>query len=161
MHPFIPPARIFQINVSDGGVPKLPVHSAEITPSGVVGDRQRDLEHHGGMERAVCLYALERILDLQAEGHPIYPGAAGENLTLAGLDWELIVPGLRLRLGGDALVEVTRYTSPCSNLAPYFIDAGFSRISQKLHPGWSRVYARLLQPGVVRVGDRVEIWTPS
>jgi len=161
MHPFIPPARIFQINVSDGGVPKLPVHSAEITPSGVVGDRQRDLEHHGGMERAVCLYALERILDLQAEGHPIYPGAAGENLTLAGLDWELIVPGLRLRLGGDALVEVTRYTSPCSNLAPYFIDAGFSRISQKLHPGWSRVYARLLQPRVVRVGDRVEIWTPS
>ena len=37
---------------------------------------------HGGPERALCLFSLERILELQAEGHPIFPGAAGENITI-------------------------------------------------------------------------------
>lgn len=147
--------RIFQINVSTGGVPKLAIQKAEITAFGVTGDRQQNLNVHGGEERAVCLYSLERILSLQAEGHPIFPGAAGENLTLAGLDWDTVMPGMRLRLGGDALVEMTRYTSPCSNVAYAFSGGEFTRISQKLHPGWSRLYARVLQPGLVQPGDRV------
>jgi hypothetical protein len=39
--------RIFQINVSKGGVPKLPVHAAVVTPLGLEGDDQNDREHHG------------------------------------------------------------------------------------------------------------------
>ena len=150
-----PNGRIFQINISGGGVPKLAIQNAEITAFGVGGDRQRNLETHGGAERAVCLYSLERILALQAEGHPIFAGAAGENLTLTGLDWDLLMPGVHMRLGEDVLIEVTRYTSPCSNVAYAFREEAFIRISQKLHPGWSRVYARVLQPGLVHVGDKV------
>jgi len=154
-HPDRRRGSIFQINVSNGGVPKLAIQNAEITVFGVTGDRQRNLDVHGGAERAVCLFSLERILALQAEGHPIYPGAAGENLTLTGLDWESLLPGMRLRLGKDVLVEVTRFTSPCSNIAYAFREDEFTRISQKIHPGWSRVYARVLQPGLVQAGDRV------
>ena len=73
--------RIFQLNCSDGGVPKLGVREAVVTETGLACDRQRDLRYHGGPERAVCLYALERILELQNEGHPIFPGSAGENVT--------------------------------------------------------------------------------
>lgn len=66
---------VAQINVSPrGGVPKFPVPSAEVTETGVVGDRQRDLRFHGGSQRAVSLYAAARIAALQAEGHPIGPG---------------------------------------------------------------------------------------
>src|SRR4030067_3548339 len=90
---------IFQINTSNGGVPKFSRGLAEITFDGLVGDLQRNLDVHGGPERALCLYSLERILALQAEGHPIYPGSAGENLTLSGLDWSLVYPGVRLQLG--------------------------------------------------------------
>ena len=79
--------RIFQLNVSNGGVPKLPVREALLTPDGLEGDRQAHPQIHGGPERALCLYALERILELQAEGHPIYPGSIGENITVCGLDW--------------------------------------------------------------------------
>ncbi|HSE92450.1 MAG TPA: MOSC domain-containing protein, partial [Methylomirabilota bacterium] len=76
--------RIVQVSVSPGGVPKRPVEAALVTALGVEGDAHRDTEHHGGPERAVCLYALEAIEALQHEGHPIVPGALGENLTVAG-----------------------------------------------------------------------------
>ncbi len=48
--------RIVQLNTSPGGVPKLPVPEAEVTPSGMAGDRQRNLRFHGGPRRALCLY---------------------------------------------------------------------------------------------------------
>ena len=54
--------RIFQLNVSDGGVPKLAVREAVLTSEGLEGDRQQDLRYHGGPQRAVCLFALERVL---------------------------------------------------------------------------------------------------
>ncbi len=149
--------RIFQINISNGGVPKVGIPQAEVVALGLAGDRHRDMEHHGGPERAVCLYSLERILALQAEGHPVYPGAMGENLTLAGLDWSRIVPGTRLRLGNEVQVEVTRYTTPCNNLVHSFKGGNFNRVHHSKHPGWSRVYARVLQGGSIRVGDEVEI----
>jgi MOSC domain-containing protein YiiM len=149
-------AYIFQINTSPGGVPKLGLHQAEVTELGLAGDQHRS-ESHGGPERAVCLFSLERILALQAEGHPIFPGSIGENVTVSGLDWSQVVPGSRLRLGGEVLVEVTRYTSPCNNIAGSFVDDGYERVSQTRHPGWSRVYARVIQPGSICVSDHVEL----
>ena len=108
-------ARIVQISVSPGGVPKRPVASARVTPMGVQGDAQRDRTHHGGPDRALCLFSQERIRALQIEGHPIQPGSIGENLTIEGIDWTHVTPGVCLRLGDKVLVEVTRYTSPCFN----------------------------------------------
>lgn len=154
-------AHIFQISASRGGVPKHAVIMAQVAPLGLEGDAQLDLVHHGGPDRAVCLYSLERIVALQEEGHPIYPGAAGENLTLAGLDWDRVAPGTRIRLGAEALVEVTRYTEPCNNIRAAFKDGNSNRIHQNRHPGWSRVYARVVQPGRIRIGDPVAIVAPT
>ena len=149
--------RIAQISVSAGGVPKRSVESAGVTASGVAGDAQRNLVHHGGPERAVCLFALETIQALQAEGHPIQPGQIGENLTLEGLDWTAVTPGARLLLGEDVLLEVTRYTSPCVNIRASFTDGDYARVSQKQHPGQSRVYARVVRAGTIRRGDAVRL----
>ncbi len=148
-------ARIFQINLSDGGVPKLAVRRAVVRSQDILGDRQRNLEVHGGPERAVCLYSLERILGLQVEGHPVFPGALGENVTVSGLDWEAVKPGARLQLGDQVVLEVTRYTTPCNNLVESFKDGDFSRISQDKFPSWARVYTRVLQEGEIQTGDRV------
>lgn len=125
-----------------------------LTPLGLEGDRQRDLRYHGGPERAVCLYSLERILALQAEGHPIFPGAAGETVTMVGLEWDALAPGVKLKLG-EAEIELTDYTVPCKTIAAAFADGEFKRILQKNHPGWSRLYARVLTPGTLSVGDEV------
>jgi MOSC domain-containing protein YiiM len=149
--------RIFQLNVSNGGVPKLAVREAVLAASGLEGDRQRDRRFHGGPERALCLYALERVLELQAEGHPIFPGSAGENLTVVGLDWSRLGPGARLALGEEAVVEVSSYTTPCKTIAASFRGGDFKRISQKLRPGHSRLYARVINPGLLAVGQPVRV----
>jgi MOSC domain-containing protein YiiM len=153
--------RIVQISVSPGGVPKTAVPRARITEDGVEGDRQRDLEHHGGPERAVCLFSMERIRELQAEGHAIVPGAVGENVTVEGVDWDAVLPQSRILLGDEVALEVTRYTSPCVNIKTAFAGGDFKRISQKRHAGWSRVYARVLVPGAVRAGDAVRVLPPG
>ena len=148
---------VVQVNINpQGGVPKQRALSAEVSFNGVVGDKQRDLRFHGGPTRAVSLYSYECIQALQAEGHPIVPGSTGENLTIGGLEWGALQVGERLRIGDRLRIEITGYAVPCSNLVESFIDGGFTRISQKLHPGWSRLYARVIVEGTVREGDSVE-----
>ena len=148
-------ARIFQINVSQGGVPKFALPVADVTVDGLVRDVQADRRHHGGPLRAVCLYSLERILALQEEGHPIFPGAAGENVTVVGMDWASVAPGHKWRLGPDVVLEVVSYTPPCATIKHCFQEQEQNRISQKHHPGWSRVYAQVIAPGRIRVGDAI------
>ena len=148
---------LHQISVSSGGVPKLAVPQARVTKDGVEGDRQRNREVHGGPDRAVCVYSLEVIEALRKEGHSIASGSAGENLTLAGLNWKHVSPGTRLSVGNEVKLEVLSYTAPCKHNACWFKDGDFSRMSQKTHPGWSRVYARVLSEGIVRQGDEVEV----
>jgi MOSC domain-containing protein YiiM len=149
--------RIVQISVSPGGVPKTAVATARVTTLGLEGDGHRDREHHGGPERAVCLYAMEAIDKLRAEGHAIVPGAIGENVTVQGLDWSAIIPGCHLRLGDSVVLQISRFTSPCTNIMPVFKGGDFSRVSEKRHPGWSRVYARVLAAGSIRQGDPVRL----
>lgn len=150
-------ARIVQLSVSNGGVPKKAVESVRVTALGLEGDAHRNREHHGGPERAVCLFAMEAIRALQAEGHPLVPGALGENVTLEGLDWSAVQPGARVRLGAEVVVEITRYTTPCFNIRPAFRDGDYSLVSQNRHPGRSRVYARVLETGTVRRGDPAQL----
>lgn len=153
-------ARVHAINISAGGVPKLSRASCAVRLYGLEGDRQLDRENHGGPERAVSLYSLELIEALRAEGHPIAPGTTGENLTLAGLPWEELRPGTRMEVG-DVVIELTSHAAPCQTIAASFSDARVVRISEKVHPGWSRFYARVLTEGTLRVGDRVRILQQS
>jgi MOSC domain-containing protein YiiM len=148
---------LVSINMSGGGVPKRRVGDAKVSRLGLLGDAQDDKKNHGGPERAVCVYSLERIHALQQEGHPIDVGTAGENVTLEGIDWDLVAPGVRIKLGDDVVLEVASFTSPCKTIKGSFIDGEFPRISQKLHPGWSRVCARVLTEGEIHFGDHVEV----
>jgi MOSC domain-containing protein YiiM len=145
------------VNVSNGGVPKGRVSGAQVSRLGLEKDTQDDKIHHGGPERAVCLYSLERIRSLQTEGHPIDIGTAGENVTLEGIDWDRIVPGVTIKIGDQVLLEVASFTNPCKTIRASFIDGEFIRIAQKLHPGWSRVYARVIREGQIRFGDPVAV----
>lgn len=144
--------RIFQLNRSGGGVPKLAIPEVAIGTLGLEGDVQKHTKFHGGPDRAVCVFSLEVIQALQAEGHPIYPGSTGENVTISGIEWAAIVPGSRFELGESVILEVTRYTEPCKQIAASFTET-FRRIDQRNHAGWSRVYTRVLREGAVRVGE--------
>jgi MOSC domain-containing protein YiiM len=157
----ISPGRIVQISISAGGVPKLPVERAALGPLGLDGDKHRDRRNHGGPTRALCLYGIEQIRALRAEGHTLVPGAIGENLTTEGIDIGALRPGDRLQIGDDMLIEITGYTTPCQNIAPWFVDERIARVSAKVNPGWSRVYARVLQGGEVYTGQPIRVLAPA
>lgn len=144
---------VAQISASDGGVPKASVRSADVSRRGLVGDRQHDRKHHGRPFQALCLWSSEVIDALAAEGHPIRPGAAGENVTVSGIDWTTIRPGVRLLLG-EVACEISAWATPCGKNDQWFTGRS-DRIDHELHPGWSRAYAWVLEPGTVATGDTV------
>lgn len=145
---------VSQLNASDGGVPKLPVQSADVSRRGLVGDRQATRKHHGRPLQALCLWSSEVIEVLKAEGHPIAPGLAGENITVSGVAWAGIRPGVRLRIG-TVLAEISAWATPCKKNAAWFVDRDFNRMHHDRHPGTSRAYAWVRQPGHIRTGDEV------
>ena len=146
-----------RVNVNDGGVPKLPVAEQWVGSMGLADDRHLEPEpSHGGVDQAVCLYSMEAIARLVAEGHNVFPGAFGENLTLEGIELDSIGPGDRLAIGEDGLViEITWYAQPCKKQADWFADGRFARISGKTNLADARWYARVVSEGSVRPGDAV------
>lgn len=147
---------IHQINTSRGGVPKLPIARAVVDERGIVGDEQADRVHHGHPDQALCLFSLEVIEKMQSEGHPIAPGSAGENVTVAGVDWSTVVPGTSMTLG-EVRIEITGYATPCAQNAGWFIDGRYNRMHSARHPGESRVYASVVRGGEIVPGDPVEL----
>lgn len=148
-------ARIAQLNVSTGGVPKLPIREAACGVRGLAGDVQKHTKIHGGPERALCLYSAEVIAALQAEGHPVALGSCGENVDVAGLDWSTLAVGQRYALGDEVIIQLTRPTEPCKQIAACFLERAFRRIDHDKQPGWSRWYARVEREGTLRVGQAV------
>ena len=150
-------AIVYSVNINPlGGVPKLPVNNVDIRIRGVKGDKQNDLRYHGGPQRAVCLFSLELIQQLQKEGHPISPGSTGENITNKGIDWELLKSGMKIDFG-QSIIRLTDTAAPCKTIIGSFSKGKFERILEKKNPGWSRWYASVIKEGVVNPGDQVVI----
>ena len=154
--------QIASINVSHpGGVPKRPIDRTVITARGLIGDGQRSKEPvHGGPEKAVCLFGVEQIRRVNADGHHLYPGAIGENLTVSGLDLGGLASGDRLRIGDPAsgpIIQLSDPAAPCKNIAGSFEDWRIARVSHKVRPEDSRWYARVLREGPVVSGDPIEL----
>ena len=150
---------VTQLNTSNGGVPKRPVESVRIGWRGVVGDRQASRTHHGRPWQALCLWSTEVIEELRSQGHPVAPGLAGENITVTGLDWADVRPGVRLLIG-DALCEITAFTLPCFKNKSYFLAGDFNAMHHERGPV-SRVYATVLRPGTARTGDAAVLEPPA
>ncbi|MGB8858746.1 MAG: MOSC domain-containing protein [Ilumatobacteraceae bacterium] len=142
---------VTQLNVSAGGLPKTPVPSVAVGWRGVEGDRQATRVHHGRPWQALCLWSNEAIDALHAQGHPIAPGLAGENITLAGLPWPDVRAGVRLQIG-SVRCEISAYALPCFQNEPWFLGGDFEAMHHQRGP-LSRVYATVLQPGRITVGD--------
>lgn len=147
---------LVSINSSRGGVPKVSVLEAEVDRTGLVGDRQHNRRHHGRPWQALSLWSLDVIETLRAEGHPVSPGSCGENLTVRGIDWAALRPGVRLGIG-EVVAELSAYAIPCAKIRESFVDHHFNRVHHERHPGFSRMYAWVVRGGVIRPGDPVVV----
>ena len=142
------------IFVSDGGVPKHPMPATSVLHRGLLGDRQAERRHHGRVWQAVCLWSADVVDVLRAEGHPIHLGAAGENVSIRGIDWALIRPGTRVLLGDDVVLEVSLPALPCYKNAQWFVDGDYDRMHHEREWGIARMYASVVTEGRLTEGTR-------
>jgi MOSC domain-containing protein YiiM len=140
------------LHSSKGGVPKTAVMTASVGMRGLDGDKQATRLHHGRPWQALCLWSAETVERLHAEGHPIAPGLAGENILTSGLDWAEAKPGTLLRIG-SLVAEITTAALPCKKNAGWFVDGNFNRMHHEREAGVSRMYAAVVEPGTVTQGD--------
>ncbi|WP_243028923.1 MOSC domain-containing protein [Thermus albus] len=139
--------RVISLHLGLGsGLPKPQVESLELLAGfGAKGDR------HAGKdpERAVLVAGLPAYERAREAGIELPFGALGENLLL-DLDPHALPPGARLRVG-EALLAFSYVCTVCSSLSQFDL-----RLPKLLYGGRG-LYARVLEGGVVRVGDPVQL----
>jgi MOSC domain-containing protein YiiM len=151
----VPEASVVSLHAAaEGGVPKPVVSLLSVRINGCLGDRQRDMKHHGGPMRALCLWSQEVLQALRSEGHPVRPGDVGENVLLRGIPFEDLAGGDVLQIG-EVRARLTGPAPPCRTIADAFTDGTFRVIDAKRHPSRARWYAEVLEEGDVRPGDAV------
>lgn len=128
---------------------------------GLYGDVQADRRDHGGPDQAVYAYAEEEAAWWAGElGEDVPPGRFGENLRTRGVDVDGAEIGAVWRVGDVLELEVTSPRTPCATFGRFL---GQERWVRRFAArGRTGAYLRLVHPGDVRAGDRVEqVSTPG
>lgn len=115
------------------------------------GDGQADRKHHGGPDKAVCVYPAAHYPFWRRElGLADLPaGAFGENFTVRGLTEESVCVG-DVYAVGSAVVQVSQPRQPCWKLARRWrVDDLAARVQRTGYTGW---YFRVLREGEVAAG---------
>jgi len=121
----------------------------------LVGDRQADLNVHGGRDKAIYGYPSEhyawwreRLPDADLGW-----GAFGENLTVEGILEDDVRVGERFRVGTAELM-VTQPRTPCFKLGIKF--ARPQIVKEFLRSERSGFYFAIVRPGEIGAGDAIE-----
>ena len=96
--------------------------------------------HAGTWHRQVSFLASEETF-----------GDFAENIATTGIDWKTVPVGTRIRLGEDALVEITQIGKECHNRCAIYYKAGDCIMPRE------GVFARVLKEGKIRCGDQIRI----
>ncbi|HYD51100.1 MAG TPA: MOSC domain-containing protein [Gemmatimonadaceae bacterium] len=113
--------------------------------------------------RQVHLIHAELHGELRAAGFEVQPGALGENVTTRGVELLRLPTGTRLRLGPDAVVELTGLRNPCAQIDRFqrgLLAAVLTRDAAGQLVRKSGVMGIVVAGGVVRPGDPIEVLLP-
>ncbi|QDX92300.1 MOSC domain-containing protein [Brevibacillus laterosporus] len=157
-------ARILSVNVGQPqvlsykeqevvtGICKQPVTGPlYLSKTQLQGDAQADLKYHGGVDKAVCVYAAEHYPYWEKTlGRSMPVSAFGENLTIEGLLEDEVCIGDIYQIG-DAVVQVTQPRQPCHKLAKRY-DVNDLAV-QVQDTGYTGFYLRVLQEGEISQED--------
>ena len=130
------------------GTVKTPVESAVLTPEwGIETDA-----HGGSWHRQVSLLSAEKIEQFRKKLWVEY-GAFGENLVVEGFDLRTLPVPSCLAVGG-AVLELTQIGKECHN------DCAIRQKTGDCIMPREGVFARVVQGGIIRVGDPVTLLPP-
>jgi MOSC domain-containing protein YiiM len=126
-----------------------------LSTTGLKSDSVANTRHHGGPDKAVCLYSSdhyvywEKILSCT-----LPPAAFGENFTVTHLQEDDICIGDIFRVGAS-LIQVSQPRQPCATLSARYGRADFAK--QVVQTGYTGFYCRVLEQGAVSPGDELII----
>ncbi|GKV70159.1 sulfurase [Sporosarcina sp. NCCP-2716] len=128
------------------GICKQEVTEAFLTKDGFQQDDVADKKHHGGPDRAVCVYPAEHYLEWNETFGCTLPQAAfGENLTVAGMTEADVCIGDIYRIG-DVRIQVTQGRIPCSTIDQRL---GYPVMKAMIETGFTGYLCRVLEEGSV------------
>jgi MOSC domain-containing protein YiiM len=113
--------------------------------------------------RQVHLIHAELMDELEAAGFRVAPGVMGENVTTRGIDLLGLPTGTRLRLGPEALIEVTGLRNPCAQLnkiQPGLMNATLDRDADGNLIRKAGIMAIVLTDGEIKPGDAINVDLP-
>lgn len=144
-----PMAKIIAVCTSEKrGMRKTPVPKGTLKENfGLEGDAHADSRTH----RQVSLLAMESIAKMQAQGVEVGPGDFAENITTTGIDVCGLPVGTHLRIGADALVEVTQIGKECHDRCAIFYQAGTCVMPTE------GIFVKILHGGTIKAGDLIQV----
>ena len=128
------------------GIRKQNVGEAQLKVDwGIVGDA-----HAANWHRQVSLLALESIEKMRALGLNVGPGSFAENLTTQGQDLLSLPLGSQVRVGDQAILEITQHGKVCHDRCAIYRQVGDCVMPRE------GIFARVIKGGQVKVGDTIE-----
>jgi MOSC domain-containing protein YiiM len=129
------------------GVKKTNIHSGIFIENyGLENDA-----HAGNWHRQVSLLAKESIARIREKGLDVNPGDFAENITTEGIRlWKFPV-GTRMKLGKEALVEITQIGKECHNRCAIYYQVGDCVMPRE------GIFVRVLKRGEVKPGDLIQV----
>ena len=141
---------VISINISKGGIPKLPVDSCTVNIDGIVGDCKTHKKHETP-DRAISLIDKEILDELVLEGYEVIPGAVGENFTVENLHVQTLQAGDRLSFEGGLLLELVEPRKPC-----FVLDAIDSNLKKEIL-GRCGFLARVIDEATINSGASISV----
>nr|WP_088291780.1 MOSC domain-containing protein [Ureibacillus sinduriensis] len=137
------------------GICKESVKEAFLTKEGFIGDGVADLKHHGGPDRAVCIYPYEHYAQWEKEFDTAMPNSAfGENITVTNMLESDVYIGDIYQLG-EAIIQVTQGRVPCSTINKR---TGLPTLMKRMvETGYTGYLCRVLQEGKVRNDSKITL----
>ncbi|WP_195891734.1 MOSC domain-containing protein [Bacillus ndiopicus] len=137
------------------GIEKQQVPNVYLASSGFEGDDVADKKHHGGPDRAVCLYPLEHYAQWEQELGKTLPIAAfGENLTVTNMKEADVCIGDIYKIG-DAVIQITQGRVPCSTIDKY--TEATTLLKRLIETGYTGYLARVLEEGTIYADSKIEL----
>ena len=143
-------ARVVSINISKGGIPKIPVSMVRLTFLGLDGDGHNHTKHNTPTQ-AICIQDLEKLIQLSQNGYDLEPGQAGENLTVENLNVNGLALGAILEFSGGVILEISKVRKPC-----YVMDAIDPRLKDDA-VGRHGMYAKVVKEGILKTGETIVV----
>ncbi len=113
---------------------------------GIEGDA-----HAGDWHRQLSFLAAESIKNAETEDFKLNFGDFAENIATKGIDWKSQPVGQKVRLGKEALVEITQIGKECHKKCAIYYRTGDCIMPKE------GVFAKILKGGSIETGDTIEL----